>query len=114
MRRRKPRPLPAAIREQIEEISRQRMAAVADAACARDEASYWKKTYTDLSAAVADLRKQLEDMRRQRDRAVDQAEQDRARCERARENLARAMGWVDAKMDQAPMLEPDFNSGRPF
>lgn len=57
-----------------------------------------------LADAVNQLSKSLEDMRKQRDRAVDEAERERFRARSAENNLSRAMGWVDAKMDKPPLL----------
>jgi DNA repair exonuclease SbcCD ATPase subunit len=59
----------------------------------------------NMEGALAELRKSLDDMRRQRDRAQGEEERERERRTIAHKNFYRAMGWIDAKMDKPPLLE---------
>lgn len=107
-----PMKLPPVILDQIAALTRERDHAQAQAEGLRSDLTSVERTAGALSEAVKSLRVQLEDMRKQRDRAVDEAENERLRARTAERNLDRAMGWVDAKMDRPPEL--DTFTGRPF
>jgi predicted nucleic acid-binding Zn-ribbon protein len=89
----------------ILELTQERDAARIEAEGLRQDKQYAEKAYDNLNAAVVELRKQLEDMRKQRDRAVEEAERERSRARAAQSNLSRAMGWIDAKMDKPPFID---------
>lgn len=76
----------------------------------REETKMAEAAYNKLADAVSGLRAQLEDMRKQRDRAVDQAERAEVRLRDKQIELSRAMGWIDCKMDKPPLFE----TGLPF
>lgn len=58
-----------------------------------------------LAAAVNQLKIELADMRKHRDRAVEQAGEAKMALRDKRIELARAMGWIDCKMDKPPQLD---------
>lgn len=99
-----PRRIPAVIREQIEGMSRERLAACAEAETLREKLMVAERQIDLMSVAGGELRKQLEDMRRQRDRAVDEAESDRRYAAALQRQLDRALGWIDCKTGNAPVL----------
>ena len=113
-----PRRIPAVIREQIEGMSRERLAACAEAETLREKLMVAERQIDLMSVAGGELRKQIEDMRRQRDQAMIGEENERMRARIAETNLARAMGWADAKMDRPPEMMDlegvDVNQRIPF
>lgn len=109
-----PRRIPAAVREQIEVIARERDQARAEAEGLREDLRASERYADSLATAGNEMRKIIEDMRKQRDRADERADLADRRCTDARANLYRAMGWIDAKMDKPPEITPDFNREMPF
>jgi uncharacterized protein YoxC len=95
---------PALYAEILEQAQRERDEALQQSKGLRDDVQMAERQADALAAAVNKLSAQLEDMRKQRDRAVDEAERERFRARSAENNLSRAMGWVDAKMDKPPLL----------
>jgi hypothetical protein len=119
-RKRTPR-IPKVIQEQLAKLAQERVEALDAGQKAIDGWTAEQEKYRNLQkahdgvlAAMADLRKQVDDLRRQRDVALEDTNMARGRLEISIINHARAMGWIDAKMDRPPEIEPDFNNGRPF
>jgi len=64
-----------------------------------------ERHYQESMRNAASLRASLEDMRKQRDRAVDNAEGAEMRLRDKQIELARCLGWIDCKMDKPPQLD---------
>jgi chromosome segregation ATPase len=64
-----------------------------------------EKHYEQTMENAKSLRLQLEDMRKQRDRAVNSAENAESRQIEVQRNLDRCLGWIDAKEGKPPLLE---------
>jgi chromosome segregation ATPase len=71
----------------------------------RQETKMAEDAYNKLADAISGLRSQLEDMRKVRDRAVDNAEGAEMRLRDKQMELARCLGWIDAKMDKSPQID---------
>jgi septal ring factor EnvC (AmiA/AmiB activator) len=71
----------------------------------RQETKMAEDAYNKLADAISGLRAQLEDMRKQRDRAVNSAENAESRQIEVQRNLDRCLGWIDAKEGKPPLLE---------
>lgn len=112
MSRSKRNRVPAVIREQLEGLIKERdeaqgklIKANAEVIEVRNELAHARKYCNDMAEAVVELRKALEDTRRQRNEARNEAEGYRSRCHAAELGMSRAMGWVDAKRDVPPHIE---------
>jgi chromosome segregation ATPase len=71
----------------------------------RRETMAAEDAYNKLADAISGLRSQLEDMRKVRDRAVDNAEGAEMRLRDKQMELSRCLGWIDARMDRPPQLD---------
>jgi septal ring factor EnvC (AmiA/AmiB activator) len=71
----------------------------------RRETMAAEDAYSKLADAISGLRSQLDDMRKVRDRAVDNAEGAEMRLRDKQMELARCLGWIDAKMDKSPQID---------
>jgi len=100
----KRRAIPAVIREQLEALAHERDQAVAQEAITREAYEDLQKIHNKTGEAVSELRKQLDDMRRQRNEAVDDAQDARRELHCTRLKLERALGWVDCKSGSLPDL----------
>jgi outer membrane protein TolC len=93
------------LREQLDQALEGRKASLAQAQDYLDRLESAGRRITILDTAVTELRKSLEDMRRQRDMAQAREENEREKRIVAQKNLYRVMGWVDARLDKPPLLE---------
>lgn len=93
------------LREQLAQALEGRREALAQAKDYLEKFETAGRQLDTLANAVIELRKSLEDMRRQRDRAEAREENEREKRIVAMKNLYRVMGWVDARLDKPPLLE---------
>jgi chromosome segregation ATPase len=92
------------LREQLAQALEGRREALAQAQDYLERLEVANRRINILDTAVGELRKSLEDMRRQRDHAMQCEDNERMRARIAETNLARAMGWADSKMDRPPEM----------
>ena len=99
----------AAREELVHDLTRKLTVAENEIKGLRDDVSSAERAYTVMCNAVSDLRKSMDDMRGQRDEAQQDAKEWSGAFRGAEKDLARALGWIDAKMDKGPRLsDPDF------
>jgi chromosome segregation ATPase len=73
--------------------------------CLIEDHNSLEKHYEESMRNAASLRSQLEDMRKQRDMAFGNADGAEMRLRDKQIDLARCLGWIDAKMDRPPHVD---------
>lgn len=106
--------IPLVIREQLEALTKERDIARCQAEDLSRQLDEMRAAvsgnvalYTTVKSDAGALRAQLEEMRKQRDFAQGEAENARLRLRITEIDLARAMGWIDAKRDCPPAVDTD-------
>lgn len=70
----------------------------------RHDVAAAEKAHDTLAGAVNDTRKNMEDLRRQRDLSQSREKEMQALLRYAEADLQRALGWIDAKMEKEPQM----------